>query len=83
MQWLEASLAHKGYGQSVTQHGVHVRFFGGVAASGRMQVLVSCGDSDLALAIWTILYDWWTVVPVSVDGRGYRMVSLRWFHDRA
>ena len=61
---------------------LHIRVLGRLAASGRGQFLISSPTIEEAHAVMAIVRRWWVSVPVSVDSRGWRLISCRWFTPR-
>ena len=61
---------------------VHLRVLGRLAASGRGQYLLTCPTIEEAHAVMGVVRRWWVSVPVSVDSRGWRLISCRWFTPR-
>ena len=61
---------------------LHIRVLGRLAASGRGQFLISSPTIEEASAVMSVVRGWWVSVPVSVDARGWRLISCRWFTPR-
>ena len=61
------------------RYGLHCRFLGRAAASGVRQVCFTASDRETARMAFAITWDWWTCVDESIDPRGWRMVSCRWW----
>ena len=71
--------ASSGAASSAPEPRFHLRFLGQPAASGRRQLLFTAPHLDVADAIMSTLWAWHIPVAVSVDPRGWRMASVRWF----
>jgi len=59
---------------------VHMRFVGQPSASGFRQVMLTFPSEAAASLGLQVVWEWWTPVPPLLDQRGWRMVSIRWWH---
>ena len=58
----------------------HMRWLGQPAFSGmRQAVFTFFNEADAQVGI-VAAWDWYSVVPSSIDARGIRMMPVRWMH---
>ena len=55
-----------------------LRWLGGLAASGRGQILITMWDWPACSEVFCVVYRWWTRVPLNIDAEGWRMCPCRW-----
>ena len=77
--WLDSKVnKNRGGPGQPDQHTWHIRTLGKPARSGRVQLVITATDQVSAMVLFSELHTWHTWVPFTIDGRGWRMMPVRW-----
>ena len=55
-----------------------IRWMGAPARSGRHKVCITCWDYPALAGVFTVVYRWWTFVPIMIHANGWRYCSVRY-----